>query len=436
MRRLLKNYWPTICYIVIICASMIMSTWVKNVFLISDIFSKGATILIYLPFIAAILWKLIFDIKNKVNIKKTINIIYYCFAVYYVLISVYRFIYSLEIKENLYYFLVLFGSIALFMQLSEKNIAIKKATLQNNIVSISAIMALIRFICYFLVGPLFLSYPINMNIMTGLNIITMPFLVDYYKQAKTKKTKIFVLALMCLILVEVLTSSARMMCTLALMVLLVQIIVNFKNKAVFKRLIFTCLCALLVIIIMFVGNVKNTRYAIFREFSVVKKIVYFIDSAVGTDMNNEKLDEEQEMVEAVEQIQRSDSMRQDLINMGIEQVKQNPIFGTGNVTYSYFVSGYTIQQSSHNFLIEALICYGIIGVLLIIVLILLALYKSKIFSRKNKGPWQNKISVFLTFVVFFAMGSLQPLVFNSLLCPVFMMLFANYDKIAQEDLVQ
>ena len=105
-----------------------------------------------------------------------------------------------------------------------------------------------------------------------------------------------------------------------------------------------------------------------------------------------------------------------------------------NVTFLYTVGEYKIQQSSHNFLLETLNCYGVIGLLFIIAFIVIALYNSKVFSRKNKGPWQNKASVLLTFALFFAMGSLQPLVFNILLCPVFMMLFANFDMIAKENL--
>lgn len=435
MSKLLKKYWIALCFGVVTVFISLLATWTKEVITISPLFEKVATVLVYMPFIAAVLWKLMCDLKNfKTSIQRPINMVYYGFAFYYVCISAYRFFISAEVKENLYYSIIFFGSIAIYMQLADRKISIEKEQLQKNIILISAMMAIARLVNYFLVGPIFASYPINMNIMTGLNIITIPFLVDCHKNLSCKKYKIITLVLIAIILLEVLTSSARLMCTLVLVALFVQIIANFKNKKVFKRVLIACVCALLVITTMFVANVKNTRYAIYREFKFVKTIVMVIDEAMGTHMSGNKLDEEQEMVEAIEQIQRSDSMRNDLMKMGIDEISKNPLIGTGNVTFLYPVGEYEFQQSSHNFLLETLNCYGVIGLLFIIAFIVVALYNSKVFSRKNKGPWQNKASVLLTFAIFFAMGSLQPLVFNILLCPVFMMLFANFDMIAKENL--
>ena len=434
MSKVIKNYWISIIFALMVGILTLTSTWVKEIFLLPNIFYKGATLFVYLPFGAAILWKMLSDIKNiSIAIKKTTNIIFYGLAVFYGVLLAYRFLNSLEIKENLYYSIIFFGSVALYMLLSEKY-GKTKNMVGNNVVAISTIIAAVRLIEYFMVGKLFLAYPINMNIMTGISVLTIPFLIDYFKTATSKKTKIFTLCLICLIILEVLTSSARMMCALLIVVLLVQLVINIKNKEVFKKLLTTCLCALLVIVLMFVCNVKNTRYAIYREFTFVKTAMVWIDEIAGTTMSDDTLDEEEEKVEATEQMQRSDAMRSDLMNMGIAEIKKNPLLGTGNVTYLYDVSGYTFEQSSHNFLIEALVCYGIIGVLGIVALIISAIYKSKIISRKNKGPWQNKISILLTFAVFFAMGCLQPLVFNILVCPVFMIIFAVYDMTAQENL--
>lgn len=440
MNKLVRYYWPSIIFAFMVSVLTITSTWVKEAILLPNVVYKVATLFVYLPFIAVIVWKLINDLKHfKDSVKKATNIIYYSFAVYYAVVSAYRFFISAEVKESLYYSIILFGSIALYLQLSSNTNIISKKRLQKNVMIISLTMALVRFINYFFVGAVFKYYPINVNIMCGLNIITLPFLVDFYKTQTDKKNKIITLALITLISIEILTSAARMMCMLAIGALLILALVNFKNKNVFKRILTTCLCALLVVVILFVGNVKNTRYAIYREFSFVKTIVSLLDeggTSVDTEEPEKEPEESLEKVESFEQTQRSDSMRRDLINIGIKEVTKNPLFGTGNVTFLYTVGEYKFEQSSHNFLIEALNCYGIVGILFILLFIIFAIIESKIFDKKNEAFWQNKVSVILTFGLFFAMGCLQPLVFNILICPVFMMIFAVYHKITKENVEQ
>lgn len=434
MVNLLKKYWLAFSFSFIIIILTFCSTWVKEVFELPDIAYKFFTILLYIPFILIIIWKIKDDILNiQRNIKKPANILYYSFAIYYIILSLYRFITANEVKENLYYTIILFGSLALYLQLKEKMIKTDNVLIQKNILIISLIMVLYRIICYFLVGPVFASYPINMNIMTGVSVVALPFLIDYLKQDISKKTKSLISLVICLTFIAVLTSSARLMCFLTFIVLIVMLFNNIKNKIIFKRILALFLCAILIVSIMFIGNVKNTRYAVYREFVGLDKVINLTDNVLGSNIGVNDFSEEQEKVESIEQINRSDSMRQDLMNMGIEQVKQNPIFGTGNVTYSYFVSGYFFKQSSHNFLIEALVCYGIIGVLFLIIFIFIVISKSKIFSHKNK-LWEYKISTLLVFIVYFAMGSWQPLTFNILVCPMFLLIFLAYEKIIKESL--
>lgn len=118
-----------------------------------------------------------------------------------------------------------------------------------------------------------------------------------------------------------------------------------------------------------------------------------------------------------EQINQSDSMRKELIEKGINEVKKNPLFGTGNLYFEYDLNnGYGVfKQTSHNLIIDGIINYGIIGVLALIILFLKIVF-SDIFKNMKKSLYTEFFTIIL---VFLGNSMVQPLAFNPIVLPIF-----------------
>lgn len=427
-----KKYWISLGFVFLMILLTFSSTWLNEVINLPNSFNSALSILIYLPFALIILWKLLCDIKRlKQVMNKAVNILYYIFAVYYCFLSLYRIINGLEIKENLYYTIVFLGSLALYLQISDGIFKVSNAVLRANILVIICLVVVYRFIFSFLVGTVLYAYPINMNVMTGISVLTLPFLIDNLRYNEASRIyKIFNTCLIIATIISVLTSAARLMFALTVAILVVMFLTNITNKKVWTKILIAFFSAILIIAVMFISNIGNTRYALYREISGLDKIIVSIDEKFGTNFNSFEQNIDDNKSEALKQTERSDSMRSDLIKIGVSEILKNPLLGTGNVLYEYEVGEYTFQQSSHNFLIEAIVCYGILGLLIIIAFIVAVIIKSKAFSHKGNINWQSRITILIISAVFFAIGCLQPLVFNVLLCPLFLLLFAYYSNIA------
>jgi len=130
--------------------------------------------------------------------------------------------------------------------------------------------------------------------------------------------------------------------------------------------------------------------------------------------------------EALDQIGRSDAMRSELMKQGIAEVWKNPIFGTGNLYYTYDLGYKTMEQTAHNFIIESLVCYGIVGTVMIALLLLAILRQCGFFRKECIKNWRIWASIILVSLYYFAFGMVQPSVFNTLVCPVFFVAITYY----------
>ena len=121
-----------------------------------------------------------------------------------------------------------------------------------------------------------------------------------------------------------------------------------------------------------------------------------------------------------EQLGSSDRMRGHLMQYSIAQVKLNPWFGTGDVKYYYQITEeYGFLQSSHNFIIEALNCYGIFGLVFVVLLFTAIILDTGLFRKQLARDWQYRIAMLMAVGVYLAMGFVQPVVFDCLVCLVF-----------------
>jgi hypothetical protein len=179
-------------------------------------------------------------------------------------------------------------------------------------------------------------------------------------------------------------------------------------------------------------NAGRVRYALYREFGLFGSNQGAMDDTLPdepgtmdpTDIpgSDGLLDAD----DATTQIERSDAMRSTLMKEGIKQVKLNPLFGTGDLYYTQDL-GYMKQNlTAHNFLLETIVSYGLIGFMMIAAIFVAILLETKILCKSLLTRWGHRIAVLMVFFYFFAFGMVQPSVYNSLLCPLFMLVISHF----------
>ncbi|MEG2429761.1 MAG: O-antigen ligase family protein, partial [Oscillospiraceae bacterium] len=116
----------------------------------------------------------------------------------------------------------------------------------------------------------------------------------------------------------------------------------------------------------------------------------------------------------------SDSKREQLQKYGIKQFKQNVLFGNGNVLYDYKNPENPEKggqsASAHNFIIEFLVAFGIIGTLLFAAWFVF-LFIPIIFNKKTS--WWEKFDILILLFVIVSFGFVQQMLFNFIVLPIF-----------------
>jgi O-antigen ligase len=175
-------------------------------------------------------------------------------------------------------------------------------------------------------------------------------------------------------------------------------------------------------------NYGTVRYALYRETGLnVSSLFGTEDKEIQTPVEDVEINEVQSSAE--NQIKQSDNMRGDLVKWGIEEIKKNPAFGTGNVLFRYVINEKrAFEQSSHNFVIESIICYGIVGLLLIGVMFACMLVKTDLYRKKNWYKWRDAVAMLLCVVYYFAFGFVQPTVYAPMICSLFVLLIYTFAR--------
>ena len=434
MKQIRKNQF-LILFIYLAVFLTLSSTWLNEVIPFSDIYLKIFTVLVYMPFVAAIIWKLWADLKDiRKTVKSFINCIYYLFAVYYMIVTVYRFVNGMEVKENLYYSLIFFGAIAFYLMLCAGTIKLSKRELANNLLLISAFFILYR-LMYCLFGARFFgNQPININLTSGVTALLLPYigsLLADNKQSNCKKLLIW--AVFCGSGIVVASTGARAIFILTVFNITILIATHLLDKPAVTRIISGALAGCFVVVMLAAMNVGEVRYSLYRQTGIGPSMWGGSGDTSTTETSGENSstatgthkDPNNNQNAAQNQINASDRMRRDLLQRGIEQVKQNPLLGSGDVEYYYQVSEkYGFKQSSHNFIIETLICYGGIGLLMIAILFFAIIKETKLFAKATGKMWRHKIVLIQTLGFYFAFGLVQPVVFDSLICLLFVLIVA------------
>ncbi len=443
MKKLIRDYKFFLVFFFVTVLLSFSSTWVNRVLNISILANRVMTLFVYVPFCAAIVWKLVTDLRSIKKKKPDIlDLIYYVFALYYGVISVYRLMHGMEIKESFYYCVVFFGSVAAYLMIRSGAIRISEKELSCNICAITLYVIIYNAV-YRLFGTRYVArLPININLLLSVIAVELPYIMLHFCNKNCSKMEKILYGLTIFGgAVTIATAGSRAFFWLSLITDLVVILANIKNKKGFLRIVSTLGIACVFVIVLMMADVGRVRYAIYRETNIglfnwaQEKPEDDSQNPAEQDFEDDFLDDELLLPEdseddavrheAQQQTVRSDQMRSQLFQMGMDQVKLNPWFGTGDVLYYYQISEtYGVMQSSHNVVIETIICCGIVGCVMIIALFLAIVADAKFFVSGGRSKRPYKIVMVLSTMIYLGIGLIQPIVFHPLVCPVYVLSLA------------
>ncbi len=412
------------------------STSLNEQFRFSTLANQVFTLLLYLPFFLLIFWKVVSDFFTF-HVTK-FNILYYVFGAYYVALSAYRFLTGAEVKEGIYYAVVLFGAFSLYALLTDKKLNLSHDELHNNLLAILTYIVLYKVAVTFMEENVFGNPPINNLYSTSMLALLLPFMISGLQQQKGRKAKLNGI-LCCLSLVLILTCSSRAVVLLSAAVLMGLLLTFITNITVIKWLTVSFVSSVVLVSVLAGLNVGKVRYSLYREFNI-SFVVSDKDTPPSTtppaqtapdtppqttpDDPNSQLS-----TDTQEQINRSDAMRAALLKQGIEEVKKNILFGTGDLYYTYDMGYKTMEQTAHNFIVECLVCFGLVGTLMIFALLLSMLIDFGFFSKNGFKNYKQWFFILLVCFYYFAFGMAQPSVFNTLVCPTFVIVITYHGRL-------
>lgn len=379
-----------------------------------------------------------FNIKSTLNKEKTIELLLVItFIAYCGIVSIFRILLKVPFKQSLLIPRVIIATVwivLLFMFIKPKFENIIKAT---SIFSL-CLSAITLWLAY---APNEFSYVIAQShiIRTHMLLIMLPLLYLMYsynqKYELNKNLKLlygisFMFHLFVTSFAIIISGTRLNFLLLSLNVILFLVLEFLKN---WKRLIPLLLTILLSLIFIVIASYTkpHVRYGLARSpvYTVVKLLpLEGINSNHGMHPEDGK-DSENEFIKQLEKEANasksdSNSSRFQAWKAAIEDIKTKPIFGPGykqyNVRYSA-VDNRSFEMSPHNFILEYVLAFGIIGFIMFLSLLIYPVrnYIVQFFTRMKDIKDENKreYAIAISTLIFsmmnvFAIGLFQPILIN------------------------
>ena len=221
-----RRRWVEILFIILLLLHIVGTTWFREVINVSNALNRAATLCYYLPFMFSLIAKIAFDMKRQSLLYKRVDIFYYLFVLYYMLISFYRIFFKYEYKESIYVFLVSFGTISALSLYMDDKIQLNRFDLKRNI-NIMCAAVLTYWLWYRVHGYRFFNNPlINNNIVLSVIVLSVPSLIMQLKDEKKSISAIWLLvpSIICVLItgsrVNLLILVMQVICSIALMLCL------------------------------------------------------------------------------------------------------------------------------------------------------------------------------------------------------------------------
>lgn len=414
---------PMLTLFVLIINKILLSRYMDFVFKKTYFVSVLLTAMLYMIFLFFIFWNFMDDFKRGSN--RLYIGTYVIFISYYSMISFYRLFMGLEAKESMYYTIILLGAFSMFRIIINRNGFIKGNFIVNEIGTF-AFATVIYWIAYRLFFVRYIPYsPLNENIIAAILIITIPVLFRKLTDApKNKKNVLICLSIIIGGITSVITLGSRAAFYLLVIELIFLLICNLKKRMFVAGWLISITCSFLIISFLFVLDAGDVRYSVYREMSIVSKIFINTNENESTEQVIGNIEEPASVERAAAaQIERSDTGRKGLMQRSLEQIKENPLFGTGKLFYIDTIEGIGVfNQSAHNGILETLNGYGIIGLFIILQLLYSMVFK-RLFHYKTFFRYPDLAIIIAVFLVY---GMVQPLVYDEVLLPLVLIIVAMY----------
>ena len=380
----------------------------------------------------------VFNIKSTLNKGETIELLLVVtFIVYCGIVSIFRILLKVPFKQSLLIPRVIIATVwitLLFMFIKPKFENIIKAT---SIFSL-CLSVITLWLAY---RPNKLSYVIAQShiIRTHMLLIMLPLLYLIYTHSQkyelNKKLKLlYAISFMFHLFVTsfaIIISGTRLnFLLLSLNLILILILAFLDNWKKSIPIVLTILISISFIIIASFTK-PHIRYGLTRSpiYTVVK-----ILPLEGNNSNHETNPEDgkESEDEFIKQLEKeanasksdSNSSRFQAWRAAAEDIKTNPIFGPGykqyNVRYSA-VDNRSFEMSPHNFILEYVLAFGIIGFIMFLCLLLYPVrnYIIQFFTRMKdiRNEQKREYVIAISTLVFsmmnvFAIGLFQPILIN------------------------
>lgn len=335
------------------------SRWTILGYGIPEAFSKR--LILFLYFLLAIFFGIKL-VKDYFYHKYTLyTAAFHIFFIYCFFVITIRLITGGEVKNTIYWTIIMLGSISVaeFVLNSYKSEPNQIETVINDFTTFGLFVVAYKILYVIHLYKVIPYDPLNTNKECCIMLITIPCSVLGYLMYGRKRYIIGILLFSFVILY----SGSRGGFLLLVFEFVMICALLFKNH--YKTAEWLLFIILFVIIfsgaiILNVGNIQD-----------------YIIRALGTFIRKSSM-----MSTVIENISRSDAGRNELYEMGYMEFMKSPLFGTGVVYFRQTISGMgEFNQSAHNFILETLDCFGLLGLIQLIAIYVLVTIKMPKYNR-------------------------------------------------------
>lgn len=234
---------------------------------------------------------------------------------------------------------------------------------------------------------------LNINIFVCIVIVILPTLVHLTLNPSSLIRKIWYLSVLVLSLGLVLFSGSRAGTSIAFVVV---IYLFLRERNINGKVFFLVIAVAASIVVLSNINSLELQNVLYRSISVIT------GGRHGTDSN------------AV----ISDNVRAEIWYLGFQRFLSRPLLGTGILTFDFNMGIYKVHQSAHNFMIELLMSYGVIGTIIYGILFVTIL-------RSSPGDKINKRIMHLTVFGYLAFSFVEPTFVEKIILFIFLLLITS-----------
>lgn len=277
-------------------------------------------------------------------------------------------------------------------------------------------------------------------IRTYLILITLPLTLFFYIREKSKLSLICLVAQTFSFVICGMVSGARVNYLCMPIALLMVIIVPFaalRNREGKKAsIVLAVTCVLSLALVLFSSQFSAKVYSQMMRLNVTKNVMEALNIEysgieigihVGYDIGENEADLEDMLDDAGSSAEQSAMSRDYMWALAVEDIKKAPLFGNGLKSYDFAFEEGTLTMQAHNFILEYLLAFGIVGFLFWGLMILTP--EIIMIKRMRSKFWKTPVIWLVAFSMFFACGGafFQPyFLYPNIMFVIFLMMGCYY----------